>query len=61
MFYINDFIFSGKALVHEWAKYRYGVFDEFGYNDDPIYPQCYHDHKTSHLTGCSNIPMDTSG
>ncbi|KAG8191062.1 hypothetical protein JTE90_008376 [Oedothorax gibbosus] len=30
-----------KALVQEWAKYRYGVFDEGGFIGDPLYPACY--------------------
>ncbi|XP_047476067.1 calcium-activated chloride channel regulator 3A-1-like [Penaeus chinensis] len=30
-----------KVLVHEWAKLRWGVFDEFGYPNDEIYPLFY--------------------
>ncbi|XP_042884897.1 calcium-activated chloride channel regulator 4A-like [Penaeus japonicus] len=30
-----------KVFVHEWAKYRWGVFDEFGYPDDEMYPLFY--------------------
>ena len=30
--------FAGKTIVHEWAHYRYGVFDESALEDggDPI-------------------------
>ncbi|KAH7956468.1 hypothetical protein HPB52_010002 [Rhipicephalus sanguineus] len=28
-------------LVHEWAHLRYGVFDEFGFPKDPLYPAVY--------------------
>ena len=31
----------GKLLAREWAKLRYGVFDEHGFADDPLYP-AYH-------------------
>ncbi|XP_055931309.1 calcium-activated chloride channel regulator 1-like [Argiope bruennichi] len=30
-----------KAFVKEWAKYRYGVFDENGFTGDTLYPACY--------------------
>ena len=32
----------GQVFVHEWAKYRYGVFDEFGYPGDKKYPMFYY-------------------
>lgn len=35
------FIFIVKALIQEWAKYRYGVFDESGFVGDDLYPACY--------------------
>ena len=31
----------GQVFVHEWAKYRYGVFEEFGYPGDSKYPMFY--------------------
>ncbi|XP_071548862.1 calcium-activated chloride channel regulator 1-like [Panulirus ornatus] len=31
----------GKALVHEWAKLRWGVFEEFGYPNDTLFPLLY--------------------
>ncbi|XP_058065120.1 calcium-activated chloride channel regulator 4-like, partial [Anopheles bellator] len=36
-----------REFIREWAKYRYGVFDEIGYDRDPVYPRCYinDDHK----------------
>jgi calcium-activated chloride channel regulator 4 len=30
-----------KLFVHEWAKLRYGVFDERGYQGDPLFPDFY--------------------
>ena len=30
-----------KLFVHEWAKLRYGVFDEFGFSRDPLYPNYF--------------------
>ena len=32
----------GQVFVHEWAKYRYGVFEEFGYPGDAKYPMFYY-------------------
>ena len=32
---------AGRVLVHEWAKYRWGVFEEAGYAEDPLYPSFY--------------------
>ena len=32
----------GQVFVHEWAKYRYGVFEEFGYPGDEKYPLFYY-------------------
>ncbi|KAL3186253.1 hypothetical protein MRX96_027979 [Rhipicephalus microplus] len=28
-------------VVHEWAHLRFGVFDEFGFPKDPLYPAVY--------------------
>ena len=39
-----------KLFVHEWAKLRYGVFDEFGFNRDPLYPNYF---KYNGQGGCS--------
>ncbi|XP_058812546.1 calcium-activated chloride channel regulator 1-like [Topomyia yanbarensis] len=52
----------GREFVREWAKYRYGVFDEIGYDKDPIYPRCYinDDHEVK-LTGCSDAPVSDHG
>ena len=33
---------AGRQFVNEWVKYRYGVFDEIGFQADPIYPKCWH-------------------
>ena len=34
-------ILSGKTLVHSWAEYRWGIFDEMGYPNDAIFPLFY--------------------
>jgi Mg-chelatase subunit ChlD len=31
----------GQVFVHEWAKYRYGVYEEHGYPGDEKYPMFY--------------------
>lgn len=30
-----------KVFVQEWAKFRYGIFDEFGFAQDPLYPSFF--------------------
>lgn len=50
----------GRELVREWAKYRYGVFDERGFANDPIYPQCYRAERWQ-TTGCSDAPIQSNG
>ncbi|XP_058116874.1 calcium-activated chloride channel regulator 1-like [Anopheles ziemanni] len=51
-----------REFIREWAKYRYGVFDEIGYDRDPVYPRCYinDEHKVK-LTGCSDAPVNDEG
>lgn len=31
---------AGREFTRQWAMYRYGVFDEYGFIGDPIYPHC---------------------
>ena len=35
------FFFRGKTLVHEFAKLRWGVFEEHGYPGDSKFPMYY--------------------
>ena len=48
--------FVGKVFVHEWAHYRYGVFDEYGRPGDSQFPLFYHPPGSSDLTPniCAN-------
>ena len=56
---------AGQVFVHEWAKYRYGVFDEFGYPGDEKYPMFFHrtqwttDGQVNKLTPnfCTNLDL----
>lgn len=50
----------GRELVREWAKYRYGIFDEIGYPNDPIYPMCYKT-ETVQVNGCSDWKINDNG
>ena len=63
---LNQFVFiSEKAFVHEFAKLRYGVFEEFGYPGDSQYPMFYYEQSyvdgilTSTLTPnfCTDAPL----
>jgi hypothetical protein len=31
----------GKTMVHEWAKLRWGVYEEHGYPGDPKFPMFF--------------------
>ena len=54
---LTQFISPAKTLVKEWAKFRYGVFDEHGYQDDTLYPNYYKVQGKFLPTGTSNIPV----
>ncbi|XP_077495987.1 calcium-activated chloride channel regulator 1-like [Amblyomma americanum] len=41
------------VFVHEWAHYRYGVFDEYGSQDDDAFPLTYCVGKRVRLNSCS--------
>ena len=43
-----------KLFVKEWAKLRYGVFDEHGYSNDPLYPSYFSVKGDIFPTGTSN-------
>ncbi|KAL3221388.1 hypothetical protein MRX96_005118 [Rhipicephalus microplus] len=53
------------VFVHEWAHYRYGVFDEHGWRDDEKYPRTYCEDGKVKLNACSTkfrfIPKMASG
>ncbi|KAK3877916.1 hypothetical protein Pcinc_017426 [Petrolisthes cinctipes] len=38
----------GKQVLHEWAKYRWGVFEEYGVAGDPVFSLAYY--TASNLT-----------
>ena len=50
-----------KFFVNEWSKLRYGIFDQHGYPNDPVYPN-YFLTKNNRLvpTGTSNVPLKGS-
>lgn len=33
--------YIGRKLIQEWAMYRWGVLEEHGYLDDPLFPLAY--------------------
>ena len=46
-----------KLMVHEWMKLRYGIFDEFGFTGDSMYPNYFHHNGQILPTGTSNVPL----
>ena len=45
---------AARLLVAEWAKYRYGVYDEHGYPGSILYPNYYISQGSIYPTGTSN-------
>ncbi|XP_075216970.1 calcium-activated chloride channel regulator 1-like isoform X2 [Lycorma delicatula] len=53
----------GRSIAKEWAKYRYGVFDEVGFAGDLVYPSCYYSDLTENIqvNGCSDKSIHNTG
>ena len=47
-------------MVKEWTKYRYGVFDEFGFSGDKLYPNYFESDGSIYPTGTSNAMLTGS-
>ena len=47
-----------KLFVKEWSKLRYGIFDEFGFNGDPLYPNFYKWNGQLMPTGTTDAPLN---
>ncbi|KAK8732368.1 hypothetical protein OTU49_007056 [Cherax quadricarinatus] len=44
----NDtYVHAARLLLAEWVKFRWGVFEERGYPNDPLYPPTFRDPKTN--------------
>ena len=46
-----------KLFVHEWAKLRYGIFDEFGFAGDKLYPNFFTVNGQIFPTGSSDLAI----
>ncbi|XP_071548015.1 LOW QUALITY PROTEIN: calcium-activated chloride channel regulator 1-like [Panulirus ornatus] len=50
---------QGYVLMHEWAHYRWGVWEEYGYPNDPVYPVNFQDENLSTSpTSCHHGPLE---
>lgn len=47
-----------KLFIKEWAKLRYGIFDEFGFIGDPMYPNYYYHNGRIVPSGASNVNLE---
>lgn len=47
-------VFAAYQLVHEWAHFRYGVFDEYGDPESDLYPSLYCESGMVRATSCSD-------
>ena len=52
-----EFGHPAKLFVKEWAKLRYGIFDEFGFIGDAMYPNFFHSNGQIFPTGTSNVKL----
>ena len=50
-------VLKGKLFAKEWVKYRFGVFDEFGFPDDLLYPNIFHHEGDLLPTGTTNSAL----
>lgn len=44
---------SARLLLAEWAKFRWGVFDERGHANDPLFPPTFRDPNTHQFAATS--------
>lgn len=44
-------------IFHEWGKFRYGVYEEFGYFGDPLVPGCSNYKNGFHMMGCTSLDL----
>ncbi|CAG7827611.1 unnamed protein product [Allacma fusca] len=42
-----------RIFLHEWMKFRYGVFEEYGFLNDKYYPPCFNSSGGVHFTSCT--------
>ena len=47
-----------KLFVKEWAKFRYGIFDEHGFKNDLLYPNFFNWNGHLMPTGTSDAPVN---
>ena len=47
-----------KLFVKEWAKLRYGIFDEFGFDGDLLYPSYFKWNGHLMPTGTTDVPLN---
>uniref|UniRef100_A0A6M2CHG6 Putative calcium activated chlorine channel n=1 Tax=Rhipicephalus microplus TaxID=6941 RepID=A0A6M2CHG6_RHIMP len=51
---VKTLVNPAYVMVHEWAHYRYGVFDEYGSKDDSRFPLTYCHGDKVKLNACSS-------
>ena len=55
----NSIISQSKAklFVENWMKFRYGIFEEYGFVQDSMYPNFFYSKGNMLPTGTSNIQL----
>ena len=50
---------AAKVMLHEWAHYRYGVFDEYGYPYDEKFNYTFSNvNGVKQLTSCNDSAIE---
>ena len=55
---ILSFSVVQKSFVAAWSKYRFGLFDETGYEVSDLYPLFYRNRTSVVPNSCTDIPID---
>jgi hypothetical protein len=51
-------LLKANTLLHEWAKFRYGAFEEHSYYNDETYPACYSANGKLQFSSCSDVVLN---
>ncbi|CAL4066566.1 unnamed protein product, partial [Meganyctiphanes norvegica] len=52
----DSYSHAAQLLLGEWVKYRWGVFDEHGYEGDPLFPDTFRDPSNGKLRRNACLP-----
>ncbi|XP_065581294.1 calcium-activated chloride channel regulator 2-like [Artemia franciscana] len=59
--FVQQFGSKEKALIHEWAHFRWGVFDEYGFPGDARFPYFYFPPEKTEQVAVYSASADLAG